>query len=207
MLATITSMNSSTTPHRKCLVAAAVMTGCVLAGLNSVTAAAAPLPTVADTTVQGDGSNDSPYRAECSEPEGEDCIVYAFAPVNLPGLTFSKSVAAYQCPASHPWLTNQNYAPWGTTLPAGVEVLGLSKVSVSITGVSRDDEHIVDTPDGFDFALLGTRTGFVESSASNWNFEEYAYHVLLHCTRNFDHAKHHYTAQPLGGMSSSGSLG
>jgi hypothetical protein len=92
-------------------------------------------------------------------------------------------VPAYQCPTSHPYLYDQNYAPAGTSLPQGVGVVGLGPIGVSITGkVAKEGPP---EQDGwiYDHAI-GTRTGFPDSSATNWEFDTNYYQVQLHCTSN-----------------------
>jgi hypothetical protein len=126
----------------------------------------------AQQPVSGDGSNGNPYIAECDDGSGVFCSVSSFASRSLSGLWKNEYVPAYECPTSHPWLHNQNFAPGGTALPLGVEVRGLGPIAVSITGVST-------TTDSF---ANGTATGFPNSSATSWSLGTNAYQVVLHCT-------------------------
>jgi hypothetical protein len=126
----------------------------------------------AAAAVTGNGSNDTPFSAECDDPGDVDCTVSSFAPLSLTGFWANEYVPAYQCPQDHPWLLYHDYAPAGTYLPAGVEVQGLGPVGVSIGGVQFDR-------DGF---AVATKTGFPNSSATNWTFGTNSYKVILHCT-------------------------
>jgi hypothetical protein len=58
------------------------------------------------------------------------------------------------------WLLNQNYARGGTALPAGVGVLGLGPIGISITGIQYD---VV----GANGRAIGTFTSCPNSSATN----------------------------------------
>jgi hypothetical protein len=100
--------------------------------------------------------------------------VDAFAGRSLTGLWANEYVPAYQCPQlDHPYLLHQDYVPFGTTVPDGVEVVGLGPIGVHITGTNID-------PAGFAF---GTLTGFPNSSATNWTIgSTNSYKVILHCT-------------------------
>jgi hypothetical protein len=85
-------------------------------------------------------------------------------------------VPAYQCNVDkHPYLLNQSYSPGGTTLPKGVEVIGLGPISVSITGIALGSYF------GITYAV-GTLTGFPYSSATSWSLRSNTYKVQLHCS-------------------------
>ena len=55
---------------------------------------------------------------------------------------------AYKCPASHAYLYAQGYAPFGTSLPDGVEVAGLGPIGVSITGIKTSGGWAIGTTTG-----------------------------------------------------------
>ena len=133
----------------------------------------------AQLTVSGDGSNDHPYTAPCDNPSDVDCTVSSFAARTLRGWLANEYVPAYQCPADHPYLFNDSYQPFGTTLPNGVEVQGLGPVGVSITGI----KVTADVP-----RAIGTYTGFGNSSATGWKGGDQSYTVVLHCTSDTNHA-------------------
>jgi RTX calcium-binding nonapeptide repeat (4 copies) len=133
----------------------------------------------AQLTVSGDGSNDHPYTAPCDNPGLVDCTASSFAARTLRGWLANEYVPAYQCPSDHPYLFNDSYNPFGTALPAGVEVLGLGPIGVSILGVNT----AADVP-----WAIGTFTGFGISSATNWKGGDQSYQVVLHCTSDTDHA-------------------
>lgn len=144
--------------------AAAVAVGVVVTGVLGATAAQAstPSPTAASGTITVDGE----WRL-------------------MKGWT-SESVPAYSCPADHPYLTKDKYAPDFTTLPPGLEILESPwdssrpwPIGVSITGWEltpdpRDPQH---------WSLItGTKTGALNSSATNWLTTDAYYKVRLHCT-------------------------
>ncbi|MCD2157985.1 hypothetical protein LQL77_30100 [Rhodococcus cerastii] len=180
-------------------ISAATLSAITATGLATAAPAqeSAPLSTApGNRIVTGNGTNETPFTAPCSNTSTEgDCLVDNFPARALRGMT-NEFVPAYQCPVDHPWLTNYNYAPAGTALVPGVEISGLNPIGVSITG-RNDDPKNNATLDGFDYAVVGTLTGFPYSSATNWSIDKHWYRVVLHCTNNFEHAQHHYRASPL----------
>lgn len=156
---------------------AAVLAPLALVGVVApAVASAATSGDHAAAAVTGDGSNNNPYTAPCADPGSADCTVTAFAGRTLRGAS-SESVPAYRCPADHPYLRRENFAPWGTLLAPGVEVSGLGPIGVSISGVSSRTEG--SSPVQY---ATGTMTGFFAASATNWSFETESYKVILHCT-------------------------
>jgi Ca2+-binding RTX toxin-like protein len=124
----------------------------------------------------GDGSNLYPFVQPCDEP-GEDCTVH-FATRSFSQFLQNEYIPAYSCPADHPYLLNQSFAPAGTSLPLGVQVYTFN-VGVSITGAQKKY--------GTDY-LAGTYTGFPYSSATNWALDgRGSYRVVLHCTSSAEH--------------------
>jgi RTX calcium-binding nonapeptide repeat (4 copies) len=137
-------------------------------------------------SVTGDGSNDNPYIAECTEPQKVVCTTPLFAARSLSGLWANEYVPAYKCPTSHPYLFDERYAPAGTALPHGVGVLGLGPIGMSITGFTSTR---VTTSLGVTSAYTtGTMTGFPNSSATNWETDTNSYQLQLHCTSDTDYA-------------------
>ena len=134
----------------------------------------------ASAAVIGDGSNGFPFSADCDDPAQVDCKVSSFAPRTLNDLWANEYVPAYRCPAGHPYLLNQNFAPAGTDLVKGVEVEGLGPIGVSITG-----SVAIETPQGL--RTTNTTTGGVSSSATNWTLGSASYKVILHCTSDPAH--------------------
>ncbi|MBV8988868.1 MAG: hypothetical protein JO372_09950 [Solirubrobacterales bacterium] len=122
---------------------------------------------------QGNGSDASPYTAECNPPEpaSTDCAV-ALWQQTLSGLWTHAGVPAMQCPASHPWLVNQDYTPFGTSVPNGVSVQGLGPIGIFISADFTDANG----------AAVGTLTD--KASATNWTTGTNTYTVYLHCTHN-----------------------
>jgi hypothetical protein len=144
-------------------------------------------PAATPSAVEGDGSNDNPFVAPCDDPGNVDCTITAFAARTLNGSWANEFVPAYKCPAGHQYLLNQNYAPSFTTWGPGVEIwfdstpLG-TPVDVAITGYSYFDEP---TPPNL---FSGTRTGFPNSSATNWLWGgSHWYRIVLHCTSDRCH--------------------
>jgi hypothetical protein len=154
---------------------------------NTIEPAEAPLRRVASATVTGSGTNADPYTAAC-DPETQsqvDCTVSSFAPRQLPCpgpgncLWETEYVPAYTCPQDHPYLLNQNYAPAGTSLINGVQVVGLGPVGVSIltrlTITTMSAQRAVGTANN------------EGSTATNWDFVARSYQVILHCTSEIAH--------------------
>jgi hypothetical protein len=131
----------------------------------------------------GAGTNDNPYTAPCDVPD-VDCTVSTFAGNVLSHYMSNDYVPAYQCPLDHAYLLNKNYAPFGTSLPEGVEVTNLGNVGVSITGAQSRYAS-----DGKPYPV-GTLTGFPSSSATNWAIPSstQAYQIVLHCTSDLSHS-------------------
>jgi hypothetical protein len=73
----------------------------------------------------------------------------------------------------------QDYAPFGTSIPFGVEVQGLGPIGVSISGESGAT--------GDPNSAGGTLTGFSDSSATNWKGGTQSYKVILHCSSDRSH--------------------
>jgi hypothetical protein len=136
--------------------------------------------TAQQTAVTGDGTNSSPYIAPCDDATQDPCVVSSFPGRSLTGLWANEYVPAYKCPTSHPYLYDQGYAPFGTRLPAGVEVTGLGPIGVSISGTQTVPATILNLP-----FVAGTRTGGIDSSATSWSFGTNSYQVKLHCTSDF----------------------
>jgi Ca2+-binding RTX toxin-like protein len=116
-------------------------------------------------SVSGDGSSGNPYVAECTAPQDVVCTTPFFAARSLSGLWANEYVPAYQCPPSHPYLYDERYAPAGTSLPHGVGVLGLGPIGMSITGIKTKRVTVDEITSIY---LIGTDTGFPNSSATNW---------------------------------------
>jgi hypothetical protein len=123
----------------------------------------------------GSGTDASPFTAECNPPEPSttDCKIQLWSE-SLSKLWTHAGVPAMQCPASHPWLNNTDYVPFGTSVPFGVEIGGLGPTGVSI------QETLTDS------GVFATGTGTVNASATNWTNGTNTYTVYLHCTDNTD---------------------
>ena len=118
-------------------------------------------------------------------PANVDCTTPLFAARSLTGLWANEYVPAYKCPTSHPYMYNQSYAPQGTVLPPGVGVLGLGPIGMNITGIETRQDVEFDATRVY---ALGTLTGGLNSSATNWEFDTNSYQVQLHCTSERTHA-------------------
>ena len=147
------------------------------------TARAAP---EAVASISGDGTNDSPYVAECADPQNVVCTTPMFLPRSLIGLWSNEYVPSYKCPPSHPYLYDESYHPAGTALPHGVGVLGLGPIGVSITGIRTTD--VTTSLDITSIYTTGTYTGVPNSSATNWTTGTNSYQLQLHCTSDTDYA-------------------
>jgi hypothetical protein len=138
--------------------------------------------------IQGDGSNDRPYVAECDDPKLTDCQV-SFKVVYV-GANRRAFVPAYKCPASHPYLLGNNYAPFLTRLPKGVENIEPESpwpIGMSISGVSTTKVNFKGTDRSI---VTGTKTGFPDSSLTNWSGSEKPFKIVLHCTSDIFHGYH-----------------
>jgi hypothetical protein len=129
--------------------------------------------------IEGNGSNATPYQTACTTNQKDSCTVSTFPSRTLDGLWANEFVPAYQCPDDHQYLYFKGYAPAGTTVPHGVEILQDSQpfsIGISITATVR--------PKGAPLIgrTYGTATGFPNSSATNWSFGRHSYQVILHCT-------------------------
>jgi RTX calcium-binding nonapeptide repeat (4 copies) len=149
---------------------------------NGAQAADAPAAHAAQQPpVSGAGTYDSPYTAECIDQQNVNCTVTSHASRSLTGLWANEYVPAYQCPTSHPYLYDQNYAPAGTALPQGVAVAGLGPIGVSITGTKTREGP--PEQDGYIYEhTIATSTGLPDSSAITWETDTNSYQVYLHCT-------------------------
>lgn len=67
--------------------------------------------------------------------------------------------ASQSRPAFFPYLENENYLPFGTAVPRGVEIRGLAPIGVSITGAETHGGH------GY---AHGTTSKYPFSSATHW---------------------------------------
>lgn len=122
--------------------------------------------------VKGAGTNNDPYHKACDVP-GQGCNV-TFPARSLTGFWANESVPAYGCPPTNIHLNSTTYAPFGTSLPPGVEVRGLGRIGVAITATGQ---YLVE-------GIYADRTsiGFPDSSATNWTGGTHKYQVILHCT-------------------------
>jgi Ca2+-binding RTX toxin-like protein len=144
---------------------------------------ASPAARAAKRAVTGSGTNDDPYVAAVDDINATTSAVNGFPARSITGFWKSESVPAYQCPFSHPWLRDINYAPFGTTVPHGVEVRNLGPVGVYMTlgAVSADNGDRVT-------GTITRSKGLVSvslASATNWKGGTQSYRVVLHCTRDF----------------------
>ena len=132
----------------------------------------------------GEGTNYQPYFQDCPTATNQStftsCTI-AFPPRTLTGLWANEYVPAYRCPGQpiisrFSFFDKTNYAPAGTTLPAGVEIRGLGPIGVSITGTNLKVATFPSRP-------YMTLTGELNSSATNWTLGSASYQVILHCVR------------------------
>jgi hypothetical protein len=99
---------------------------------------------------------------------------------HLNGFWANENVPAYTCPASHPYLERHNYAPFGTALIPGVEIVQDRDpwpIGVSITLAKPALEQNTMYPNA-----IGIPPSSGATSATNWTFGSASYQVVLHCT-------------------------
>lgn len=142
--------------------------------------AALRAPEAVASAINGTGTNDDPYVAECADPQNVVCTTPKFLPRSLTGLWTNEYVPSYKCPPSHPYLYDESYHPAGTALPNGVGVLGLGPIGMSITGIRTTD--VTTSLDITSIYTTGTYTGVPNSSATNWTTGTNSYQLQLHCT-------------------------
>ena len=99
---------------------------------------------------------------------------------HLDGFWANENVPGDTCPASHPFLEKRNYAPFGTALIPGVEIVQERDpwpIGVSITLAEPADDPNTRYPNA-----IGIKPGAGNGSATNWTFGRASYQVVLHCT-------------------------
>jgi hypothetical protein len=140
----------------------------------------APIARTAQTSpIEGDGTNDTPFTIPpnsrgCQGYDTTSFEVNCFPARTLEHLWDNEFVPAYQCPGDHPYLSSTNYAPVGTKLINGVSVIGLGPIGMSISGALSQV-----APGGL--WAVGPRTGYPNSSVTNWEISANSYQVILHC--------------------------
>lgn len=140
----------------------------------------------------GSGTNESPFVKPCVQSDETNCTV-EFSPRPLDGFWSGEYVPAYQCPVDHPYLAKAiDYAPFGTSVPRGVEVVGLGPIGVSITA-SAETRY---AGEGLFYKTYktGTLTGLGNSSATHWSVGKHEYQIKLHCSNNLE--ENSYTRVP-----------
>jgi hypothetical protein len=158
-----------------------------LAG-SSLSAHSSAVGVHASVVASGSGTNTDPFVAACDDPSQDPCTVTSFASRTLGGFWANEFVPSYHCPGGsagvgiwgHPFLLNQNYAPFGAVIAPGVEVEGLGDIGARIETTNADDS--VRTQ-GY-----RVQTDTLRSTATNWTFSPATYRVILHCTINYAQA-------------------
>jgi hypothetical protein len=130
-----------------------------------------------DPFIAGNGSANDPFIADCYDFTPEQDCTAPFPTRSLPKFWQNEYVPSYKCPASHPWLVNQQYEPLRMELLKGVQV-NQNFVDVNITGGRKTFDPKANY-------FTGTLTGFPYSSATSWaTAGDGAYQIVLHCTSN-----------------------
>jgi hypothetical protein len=130
--------------------------------------------------MRGSGTNEDPFVANCGNPNEAICSV-SFDDRWMPGgwgPGSVETVPAYRCPPDHPYLSSGGWAPFGTTVPPGVEIVQTSNpwaINVYIAEVSTV---------GRAHTVTGTYSHPIASGATNWTAFSNAYRIILHCTAN-----------------------
>jgi hypothetical protein len=129
--------------------------------------------------VTGNGSIDNPFVRPCISVEGVECFV-SFESRDLAGFWDNEYVPAYKCPANFPYLVNRKYGDMN--VPLGVDVR-TDNTDLFITGTST-------TKIGDREYYTGTKTGFSNSSATNWDWHNgvSSYTIRLNCTSDITNA-------------------
>ncbi|GAA1872302.1 hypothetical protein GCM10009836_61510 [Pseudonocardia ailaonensis] len=124
-------------------------------------------------------------QASTASTSGDDSTIVVHGPWRTLAPLQSEIVPAHTCPADHPWLTKEKYAPDFVTLPPGVEVAQsealpdrLWPIGISITGWELSPDP---NSKSLNF-ITGTKSGPLDSSATNWAFRNASYQLRLHCT-------------------------
>jgi hypothetical protein len=140
--------------------------------------------------VTGSGTNDDPFTVpKCTEFDSGQCQVI-FRPRYLSDFLGREYVPAYRCPADRPWLLNKTVTK-GRIVPPGVlfaEEEGT--LGVSITGVSTKvgkEVRVANKVYSYDYAT-GTKTGFPNSSVTEYNIGGARYRIWLYCTDDLKQA-------------------
>lgn len=96
----------------------------------------------------------------------------------------TESIPAYQCPRDYPYLSKQNYAPWGTLMIPGVEIREATDPwSIGISIPSANAGPQADAHSYWPVGISGSTTLGQRTSATNWDpFHSHKYQVILHCT-------------------------
>ncbi|MGH3338588.1 MAG: calcium-binding protein, partial [Propionibacteriaceae bacterium] len=94
---------------------------------------------------------------------------YLAAAGTLPGLWSSQKTPERQCPPDHQYLLFQDYMPFGTSAPFGVEIVNIGNVGFFAPRFVRSDDYVIG-------ARVGSVTNWaVPSSTQPWE-------MWLHCT-------------------------
>lgn len=132
-------------------------------------------PVAHPAAVSGDGSNSNPYTEIGTCSWSVNSCTVSFDSRTLSGLWTNEQVPAYACPAPDSFLSATDFAPFGTTVPGGVEVNGLGPIGIYIPRTR-------DVPSNLGYTPGGTLRD--SSSATNWTIGSASYQVVLHCTSN-----------------------
>ena len=138
--------------------------------------------------ITGSGTNDDPYVGSCGERQDGACQV-EFDVRRLNGFLANEYVPAYRCPDSEPWLLKKVLS--NSIVPPGVVNPPLhGEVGVNITGVSTKvgkTKTVGPKLYSWDYAT-GTKTGFPNSSATQWSLGYATYQILIWCTSDLSKA-------------------
>lgn len=130
--------------------------------------------------------------AQASPAAGTDSTVTVDTPWRTLAPWASEVIPAATCPADHPYLTKEKYAPDFVTLPPGVEAIvgGLSEPGkLAAVGVSITGWNLVPNPTNpHNSLIVGTKDGPLDSSATNWALDNRSYKLRLHCTNDIAEA-------------------
>jgi hypothetical protein len=111
----------------------------------------------------------------------------AFRRRYLKGLWANEYVPAYRCPSDYRYLIYRRYVPNGVVVPSGVEIdQGGRPGDPWPIGIIISNFSTTRARNGT--LGMGTMSGLLNSSATNWSTRTAGYKVILHCTSDPNHA-------------------
>jgi hypothetical protein len=165
--------------------------GQAAASADKTDAAATTEKTVA---FRGHGTSTNPYTSSsfsgdrtCTRQEGSSCVI-DFTKNAAEGIHILQSgtIPAYKCPDSFKYLQNRSFAPLGSTWGPGVFIhRNDGGLNISITGYDSIWPNYTTI---FKKYAIGTLTGSLSATYTNWGNPNAAFRIELHCTSDINDA-------------------